>query len=551
MTDHSVTPFTNPTNADLLAANAALLAENQRMAEQLAEMQKNDEQKANKKIHTDQHKEHYLSTIKQGQHESLKEYMMRFTEAAMQIPDLNLEVQLHAIKSGLHPGKFQEAIAVAKPKTLEEFREKAQGQIEIEELREARRSEKPMKKEEERPHRPISKDSRKPFKLAPKFDTYTKFNTKREDIIKEILHNKLIKPPVRAGSYQDQKYVDKSKHCAFHQKFGHTTDECIVAKYLLERLARQGLLDKYISSRKQRDTEREAERDSRHKQVETPPSKRIINYISGGFAGGGTTTSARKRSYREMMTMEGSRLERQASSPTSRIDFSTADLKTTYPNLDDPVVISIHMGELTVKKVLLDLGSSADVLFYSTFKKMHFNDNALQPSPRELVGFSGEKVSVSGYIWLRTTFGEPPHTKTLDIQFLVVDCPSPYNIILGRPSLNTFGAIVSTVHLCVKFPLQDNTVGTVYADHKKARQCYNASLKTVTKDETPRIHTVYNSEHIPTLAELDPRNDNSRPTPTDDLEQVKIGHDEKFTNIGSAFIAGQKADLITILRINA
>ncbi|XP_072087342.1 uncharacterized protein [Arachis hypogaea] len=672
MTDHSVTPSTNPTNADLLAANAALLAENQRMAEQLAEVQKNDEQKANKKIATDQHDERqsesnvktgetipktarrrtnpfseeimsfkmpksftlpmtltpykgigdpkihvtkfesmmflnsdsdpilcrsfptfldgaallwfsnlpagsitsfdefaklfinhfaaskiyvrdsdYLSTIKQGQHESLKEYMMRFTEAAMQIPDLNPEVQLHAIKSGLHPGKFQEAIAVAKLKTLEEFREKAQGQIEIEELREARRSEKPMRKEEERPHRPISKDSRKSFKLAPKFDTYTKFNTKREEIIKEILHNKLIKPPVRAGSYQDQKYVDKSKHCAFHQKFGHTTDECIVAKDLLERLARQGLLDKYISSRKQRDTEKEAERDSRHKQVETPPSKGIINYISGGFAGGGTTASARKRNYRAMMTMEGSRLERQAPSPTSRIDFSTADLKTTYPNLDDPVVISIHMGELTVKKVLLDPGSSADVFFYSTFKKMHFSDNALQPSPGELVGFSGEKVSVSGYIWLRTTIGEPPNSKTLDIQFLVVDCPSPYNIILGRPSLNAFGAIVSTVHLCVKFSLQGNTVGTVYADHKEARQCYNASLKTVKKEETPRIHTVYNSEHIPTLAELDPRNDDSRPTPTDDLEQVKIGYDEKFTNIGSAFIAGRRTDLITMLQDNA
>ncbi|XP_025617200.1 uncharacterized protein [Arachis hypogaea] len=94
----------------------------------------------------------YLGTIKQEQHESLKEYMMRFTEVAMQIPNLNYEVQLHAIKSGLCPEKFQEAIAMAKPKMLEEFREKAQGQIEIEELRVARRSKRPTKKEEERPH---------------------------------------------------------------------------------------------------------------------------------------------------------------------------------------------------------------------------------------------------------------------------------------------------------------------------------------------------------------------------------------------------------------
>ncbi|XP_016178873.1 uncharacterized protein LOC107621359 [Arachis ipaensis] len=135
----------------------------------------------------------YLSTIKQGQHESLKDYMTRFTTAAMEIPDLNPEVQLNAIKSGLRPGKFQEAIAVAKPKTLEEFRDKATGQIEIEEFCKTRRNERPpSRKEEERPYRSQNKSSKKPFKLVLKFDSYTKFNTKREDIIKEILHNKLI-----------------------------------------------------------------------------------------------------------------------------------------------------------------------------------------------------------------------------------------------------------------------------------------------------------------------------------------------------------------------
>jgi len=76
----------------------------------------------------------YLSTIKQRQHESLKDYMTRFTTVTMEIPDLNPEVQLHAIKSGLRSGKFQEAITVAKSMTLEEFRDKATGWIEIEEL---------------------------------------------------------------------------------------------------------------------------------------------------------------------------------------------------------------------------------------------------------------------------------------------------------------------------------------------------------------------------------------------------------------------------------
>ncbi|XP_057756246.1 uncharacterized protein LOC130975468 [Arachis stenosperma] len=264
--------------------------------------------------------------------------------------------------------------------------------------------------------------------------------------------------------------MDKSKYCAFHQKFGHTTDECIVAKDLLERLVRQGLLDKYVSSGSQKEPTKDMDNlryNSDHREkgiwrgpVETPASKGVINYISDGFAGGGITNTARKRCYRTMMTMEGSHQNPPAATSAAHISFNADGFKSQTPNLDDPVVISVHMGELTVKNVLLNPGSSADVLFYSTFKKMQLSDKALQPSGEKLAGFSGEKVPIAGYEWLRTILGEPPSSKTLDIQFLVVNCVSSYNIILGHTSFNSFGAIVSTIHLCVKFPLQDNTVTT-------------------------------------------------------------------------------------------
>ncbi|XP_016173637.1 uncharacterized protein LOC107616156 [Arachis ipaensis] len=181
------------------------------------------------------HDSDYLTTIKQGPQESLKDYITRFTKVAMKIPNLHPEVHLHAIKSGLRPGKFQETIAVAKPKTLAEFREKAKGQIDIEELRQARKAEKSAVKDDEKP-----RDNKKSFKPVPRYESYTQFNTKRDDIIKEILNSKLIKPPRKAGAYPEAKNVDKTRYCTFHQKHGHTTDECVIAKDLLERLARQG-----------------------------------------------------------------------------------------------------------------------------------------------------------------------------------------------------------------------------------------------------------------------------------------------------------------------
>ncbi|XP_072064544.1 uncharacterized protein [Arachis hypogaea] len=507
------------------------------------------------------HGSDFLGTIKQGQHESLKDYMTKFADATMEIQDLDPAVHLHALKAGLRPGKFRETIAITKPKTLEEFRERAAGQMEIEELREAQKSDKqPHRRDEERTSRsPGNRDTKKPPKPASKYNTYTRFNTRREHIIREILNAKIIKPPARAGNYHDQRFVDKTKHCAFHRKFGHTTDDCIVAKDLLERLARQGLLDKYIETRKGRNSDRvEYERavtDDKKEKAAPDPPRGVINHISGGFAGGGGTSSARKRSYRAMLAIEGTIQPRKDKEPDVTISFNQTDFKSASPNLDDPMVISIQVGELVVRKTLLDPGSSADVLFYSTFTKMKLSEKLIQPSSGELIGFSGERVPIMGHIWLKTTMGEIPMSKSIDIQYLIVNCYSPYNIILGRPALNIFRAVVSTLHLCVKFPVQENKIATVYADHQEARQCYNAGLKPVQTEQEarPQVQAIHTTANSATLADLDPREDlGERPRPMDNLQQITLTTDDKqCTYVGEALEGADRARLIHILRQNA
>ncbi|XP_016191658.1 uncharacterized protein LOC107632501 [Arachis ipaensis] len=307
------------------------------------------------------HGSDYLGTIKQGQHESLKDYMTKFADATMEIQDLDPAVHLHALKAGLRPGKFRETIAITKPKTLEEFRERAAGQMEIEELREAQKSDKqPHRRDEERTFRsPGNRDTKKPSKPASKYNTYTRFNTRRENIIREILNAKIIKPPARAGNYHDQRFVDKTKHCAFHRKFGHTTDDCIVAKDLLERLARQGLLDKYIETRKGRGgnsdrvEHKQAIADDKKERTTPDPPRGVINHISGGFAGGGETSSARKRSYRAMLAIEGTIQPKKDKEPDVTISFNQTYFKSASPNLDDPVVISIQVVVLMFYFTLL------------------------------------------------------------------------------------------------------------------------------------------------------------------------------------------------------
>ena len=86
--------------------------------------------------------------------------------------------------------------------------------------------------------------------------------------------------------------------------------------------------------------------------------------------------------------------------------------------------------------------NSAYILFFSTFKKMQLNESALHTYNGHLVSFSGKRINVKGYVWLRTTLRTEPKRKMIGIQYLIIDCLTPYHIIIGQPSLNTLGAII-------------------------------------------------------------------------------------------------------------
>jgi len=101
----------------------------------------------------------------------------------------------------------------------------------------------------------------------------------------------------------------------------------------------------------------------------------------------------------------------------------------------------------------VDQGSSVDVFYWRTFEKIRLEGNEIIPLDEQIVGFFGERVDTKGYIDLHTRFGEPGRRqKTISVWYIVVDVNTSYNALLGRPSLNKLGAIVSTLHLAMKFP---------------------------------------------------------------------------------------------------
>ena len=174
---------------------------------------------------------------------------------------------------------------------------------------------------------------------------------------------------------------------------------------------------------------------------------------------------------------------------------------------DDPLVIRVVIANKKIHRVLVDNGSSPDIIFASAFDKLGIGREKLEPVNTYLCGFSGERVLPLGSIQLVLTFGDPPFQATTKVRFLIVDAPSAYNMLLDRPSLNTLRAIPYAYHMVIKFPTA-NGVGMVRGNQRVARECYSASMKQKTIDK------IY-------IDELDMRNEvSTRPAPSEELEHV-------------------------------
>ncbi|KAL0433977.1 UNVERIFIED_CONTAM: hypothetical protein Slati_2732000 [Sesamum latifolium] len=133
------------------------------------------------------------------------------------------------------------------------------------------------------------------------------------------------------------------------------------------------------------------------------------------------------------------------------IQFGRAERSGPQTTHNDALVITAMIANYEVGCIFIDSGSSADILFGEAYDQMQLGDVSLEKVNTSLYGFAGEVVHPRGMVSLPLAMGRGTTRKTCLLKFLVVDVPSAYNVILGRPTLNTFQAVVSTYHMKIKF----------------------------------------------------------------------------------------------------
>ena len=388
---------------------------------------------------------YHLLTVKQGSQESLKSYVQRFNAESLKIdiPDEKFAITAFIAGLGVQSKDLMFSISKNPQASMAVVLAEAEKYINGEEAliskkesssthkeksgRDKRRGRSPKRQndQEKSPRKDRERSLKRRGSLRdhlgpPQFERRRRYSPQRftpltasvSQVLHEVRNEKFLRWPTQMKS--DPATRDDTKYCEFHRDYGHHTDNCIQLKKEIEYLIRRGYLRRFISSENQAQNQAQNQAPTQQpppRQTTTQHQQPLgeIQVISGGFAGGGEFSSARKAYLRSIRSAEIGEI--QAVSKLPRLDtsitFSDSDLEGCQHPHDDPLVVRAIVANKTVHRVLVDNGSSADIIFASAFDKMGIGREKMEPVNTHMWGFSGEKVLSLGSIQLVLTLGEP------------------------------------------------------------------------------------------------------------------------------------------------
>ena len=141
------------------------------------------------------------------------------------------------------------------------------------------------------------------------------------------------------------------------------------------------------------------------------------------------------------------------------------------------LVVSPQVGGYTLDKVLMDGGSSINILYYETFRRMGLTQKQMQHSETVFHGIvPGKSALKIGKIYLETAFANAEKFRFVIIPNEVVNLESPYHSILGRLAYARFMARPCYVYLKLKMSGPYGPI-IVDASRPRATECDQQHVK--------------------------------------------------------------------------
>ncbi|GAV58762.1 LOW QUALITY PROTEIN: hypothetical protein CFOL_v3_02295, partial [Cephalotus follicularis] len=194
------------------------------------------------------------------------------------------------------------------------------------------------------------------------------------------------------------------KYCRYHRDHGHDTKECRHLKNQIEDIICKGHL--------------------RNPEVSSTPSLEGSRLVA-------TIIDLERLMQGKPLLCNNTSIAKGRRLVDEVISFSEVDYERVGLPHDDPVVKTLLVELFTMKRFLIDSISSADILYKHAFDQLRIPTDQLKPVKTPLVSFAGEMVHHLRSIDLSMVAGMAPCQTQVQMKFLVVDTPSPYNAIIG------------------------------------------------------------------------------------------------------------------------
>ncbi|GJV05030.1 hypothetical protein Tco_1338599 [Tanacetum coccineum] len=105
-----------------------------------------------------------------------------------------------------------------------------------------------------------------------------------------------------------------------------------------------------------------------------------------------------------------------------------------------------------VQRIHVNGESSSEIMYEHYFRNFNADIRSrIRKCKAPLVSFSGETYHPLGIIDLWVTMGAAGNNKTVPMEFAIVKCRSPYNVIIRRTIMRSLGAVGTTIHSMIKF----------------------------------------------------------------------------------------------------
>jgi hypothetical protein len=144
-----------------------------------------------------------------------------------------------------------------------------------------------------------------------------------------------------------------------------------------------------------------------------------------------------------------------------------------YALVMDPTFVG-PANNVRFSKVLIDNGSSINIMYWDTMQKLGIKENMLEPSQTTFHGIvPGLSCAPMGKIRIDVMCGNWDNYRVENLMFEVVDLDSPYHALLGRPTLAKFMASMHVAYLKMMMPGPRGVI-TIIGDYKHSMVCMSA-----------------------------------------------------------------------------